>query len=242
MRCGPRGEVGACVRHCRPVAPRWSRQLPLDPGRASSSRILWRVVQRWPSGLLTQLLPSPAGLFLVYIFVMEDAEAASNEALRFQMEQAMELVRQMLGISVQAVGFFVAANALLIGYGVSQKKSGVLLLASLTTIGIIVSVVICLNSIGPAVYVTLYTERLLLPNHITVSASSLRIKWPAIYNRMDAALNIQDIQQREQEIRRAFSARSLLREIRTFQLLSGMFLLQLATVFLTLVVFHYSFF
>jgi hypothetical protein len=55
---------------------------------------------------------------------MEDAEAASNEALRLQMEQALELVRHMLGIIVQAVGFFVAADALLIGYGVSQKKSG----------------------------------------------------------------------------------------------------------------------
>jgi hypothetical protein len=173
---------------------------------------------------------------------MEDAGAASNEALRLQMEQAMELVRHMLGIIVQAVGFFITANVLLIGYGVSQKKSGVLLLASFTVLGIIVSVVICLNSIGPAVYVAMYVERLLLPNHITVSASSLRIKWPSIYNRVDAALSIQDIQQREQEIRRAFSARSLLREIRTFQLLSGVFLVQLATAFLTLIVFNYSFF
>jgi hypothetical protein len=173
---------------------------------------------------------------------MEGAEVASNEALRLQMEQALELVRHLLGIIAQAIGFFIAADALLFGYGVSQKKSGVLLIASLTVVGIIASVALGLNALGPAVYVAVYVERLLLPNHTTVSALSLSVKWPAIYDRVNAALSMQDVQQREQEIRQAFSVPSLLREVRTFRLLSAMFLIQLATVFLTLIAFNYSFF
>lgn len=117
-----------------------------------------------------------------------------------------------------------------------------LLLASFTVIGIIVSVAICLNATGPAIYAAIYVERLLLPNHTTLSAASLRIKWPAIYKRVNEAFDHEDTEQRELEIRRAFSVPSLLREIRTFQLLAVMFLLQLGTVFITLIVFNYSFF
>ncbi len=173
---------------------------------------------------------------------MVDVESASNEALRLQMEQALELTRQLLGSMVQTVGFFVAADALLLGYAVSQRKSGVLLFACLTVLGIFVSLWRGLNSIAPAAYVALYVERLLLPNHITLVASLLRIKYPAIYDRLDAALSIQDIHQRQQEIRRVVSFRSLLRESRTFQALSAMFLVQLASFFLALIVFNYSFF
>jgi hypothetical protein len=213
--------------------------IPSGPVRLASCGV-WCSAGR--QGLLTQPSPSTARPFLVYIFVMEDAEAATDEALRLQMEQAMELVRQMLGNIVQAIGFFIAADALLFGYGVSQKKSGVLLIASFTVVGIFVSVGFGLSSVGPAVYAALYVERLLLPNHITLVASLLRIKYQEIYRLVDTALSIQDIQQREQEIRRAFSFPSLLREIRTFQALSGMFLVQLGAVFLTYFVFNYSFF
>jgi hypothetical protein len=173
---------------------------------------------------------------------MADAEAASNEALRLQMQQAMELARQLLGSIVQITGFFITADILLLGYGVSQKKSGPLLFACLTVLGIFVSLWRGLSSIAPAAYVALYMERLLLPNHVTLIASLLRIIYPAIYDRLDAALGIHDIQEREQEIRRAVSFRSLLRESRALQVLSVMLPVQLASFFVALVVFNYSFF
>lgn len=172
---------------------------------------------------------------------MVDAEPASNEALRLQMQQAMELARQLLGSIVQSAGFFITGDILLLGYGVSQKKSGPLLFACLTVIGVFVSVWRGLNSIAPVAYVALSAERLLLPDHPTLFASLLRIKYSTIYDRLDAALSIPDIQQREQEIRRAVSFRSLLRESRTTQALAGMFLVQLASFFLALIVFNYSF-
>ena len=173
---------------------------------------------------------------------MVDAEEARNEALRLQMEQAMELVRQMQGNIVQAAGFFIAADTLLLGYGVSQKKAGALLLACFTVLGIFGSMRSGLKFLGPAVYAGLYAERLLLPNDVTLLASLMRIRYPAIYDRLNAVLSIQDIQQREHEIRHAISDRNLLRGFPVFRALSVLFLLQLAAFFLALIVFNYSFF
>jgi len=193
--------------------------------------------------MLLILQPAVACLrILVYIFAMADPEAASNEALRLQMEQAMELARQLLGGLVQVSGFFITADIVLLGYGISQKKSGPLLFACLTVLGIFLSLWRGFVFIVPSAYVAMYAERLLLPNHVTLVASLLRLMYPATYDRLDTALNISDIQEREQEIRRAVSFRSLLRENRALQALSVMFLVQLASFFLVLIVFNYPFF
>jgi hypothetical protein len=137
---------------------------------------------------------------------MVDVEPASNEALRLQMQQAMELARQLMGSIVQSAGFFITADILLLGYGVSQRKSGPLLFACFTVLGIFVSLWRGLSSLAPVAYVALSVERLVLPDQVTLFASVLRIKYPTIYDRLDAALSIPDTQQREREIRRAISS------------------------------------
>src|SRR5215510_3765855 len=206
---------------------------------------LSKILSSLPAWCLMLLILQPAVAclrILVYIFAMADPEAASNEALRLQMEQAMELARQLLGGLVQVSGFFITADIVLLGYGISQKKSGPLLFACLTVLGIFLSLWRGFVFIVPSAYVAMYAERLLLPNHVTLVASLLRLMYPATYDRLDTALNISDIQEREQEIRRAVSFRSLLRENPALQALSVMFLVQLASFFLVLIVFNYPFF
>jgi hypothetical protein len=166
---------------------------------------------------------------------------ARNEALRLQLEQAMELARQLMGNMVQAAGFFIAADTLLLGYGLSQKKAGALLFASLTVLGIFVSLWRGLSAIVPVAYVALYMERRLLSNDITLFDSLLRIKYPLIHDRVGMVLNIPDIQVREKEIRRTASFLDLLRQSKTFQALSVMFLVQLGVFFLAVAAFGYRF-
>jgi hypothetical protein len=63
---------------------------------------------------------------------MTTVEPEDRDALRVQMQQAIETFRHMTTLFVQSSGFLIAADGLLFGYGLAQKKAVPLLIASLT--------------------------------------------------------------------------------------------------------------
>jgi len=60
----------------------------------------------------------------------QEVSTPDRDALRVELQEALGSVRHWQMLSVQAAGFIVAANVVLIGYGFSQKEAGMFLLAS----------------------------------------------------------------------------------------------------------------
>lgn len=171
---------------------------------------------------------------------MGEADPGSHDVLQLEMQQALELARQVMGFAVQAAGFFIAADTLLLAYGLSQRRAGFLLLAGFAVVGVVVTLWRGLEGLAPIVYVAIYLERLLVVGHVTLVASYVRIREPIVYDRLNAALNIDDVQEREQSVRSAISLSSLSRS-RTFQALAGMLVVHMALFVLALTVWDYTF-
>lgn len=87
--------------------------------------------------------------------VDEDASGDTTEALRAQLQNATEWIRHLLGLLVQACGFFIAADALLVGYGITQKKAVFLFFGCLSVAGIGMTAWITNRAMMPANFVAL---------------------------------------------------------------------------------------
>jgi len=85
-----------------------------------------------------------------------------TEAQRLQLQQTVEWIRHLLGYFVQAAGFFIAADALLLGYGIGQKKAVFLLFACFSVIGMAVALWLFIDITIPASCVAIHLERELL--------------------------------------------------------------------------------
>src|SRR5262249_26544753 len=85
-------------------------------------------------------------------------------------------------------GFFIAADALLIAYGLSQRKAGIILMATLTVIGMFVALWrgvwimvpggVCRNTRGTR----------LLPGQATLANANMTLRMRAEYEKLDAAM------------------------------------------------------
>jgi hypothetical protein len=60
----------------------------------------------------------------------QEASSPDRDALCVELQEALGSVRHWQMVGVQAAGFIVAANIVLIGYGFTQKDAGMFLLAS----------------------------------------------------------------------------------------------------------------
>src|SRR5262249_40118478 len=60
----------------------------------------------------------------------QEISAADRDALCVELQEALGSVRHWQMLGVQAAGFIVAANVVLIGYGFTQKEAGMFHLAS----------------------------------------------------------------------------------------------------------------
>jgi hypothetical protein len=112
----------------------------------------------------------------------------SDEALRTQLQYTTEWIRHLLGLLVQACGFFIAADALLTGYGIVQRKAVFLLLGSLSIVGVGVISWLLHRTMIPANSVALYLERRLFgPSAVALISSTLQMTDRALHDRLLAA-------------------------------------------------------
>jgi hypothetical protein len=167
---------------------------------------------------------------------MEEIHASGPKQL--QLQQAVDTFRFQMGLLVQFWGFLIAADAVLVGYALSQRQAVLLLAASAMPIFMmLVARGIYLHGL-PFLYVALRLERELMPREDSLTASYARMRFPHIYARVVAALDIEDVRKRDKAInnlkRHAIRPRSLV------VLLTG-YLAHLGLFFVALAGFHYRF-
>jgi GNAT superfamily N-acetyltransferase len=130
------------------------------------------------------------------LHMSKDLAVADPEALRIQLQQALEMIRSGMTLTTQSLGFFITADALLIAYGLSQRKAGIILMAALTVVGMFVVLWRGAWLMFPAAYVAMRAERVLLPGQTTLVNTYMTLWMHAVYEELDAVLG-EDARRRE---------------------------------------------
>ena len=116
----------------------------------------------------------------------------NQEALRLQLQQAIETIRFQFGLMVQVWGFLIAGDALLVGIGLSQDKPIMLAVASAIPVMMIVAAERIAKHVLPFLVVALSIERALLPDRGTVIGTYLRLRHARLYDQLIAAIEAAD--------------------------------------------------
>jgi lipoprotein signal peptidase len=69
---------------------------------------------------------------------MKETEPPDAESLRLELREAITAFQNQLTLMAQSIGLIITADTLLLAYGFVQKRSGILLLASLLPIVMLV--------------------------------------------------------------------------------------------------------
>jgi hypothetical protein len=120
---------------------------------------------------------------------MMSSQPVDRETIRIQMPQCNETIRHLTGLFVQAIGFFTASNVLLFGYGLTQRKSGAILVAAIMPLAVISARSIIFRNLIPICYVAMKCERILAPGETTLAITYIHARYPQIYTRLDTILN-----------------------------------------------------
>jgi hypothetical protein len=90
---------------------------------------------------------------------MTDTESPDTESLRLELKEAIAGFNAQLSLIAQSLGFLIAADVVILGYGFAQRRSIILLLASLIPIIMLVVLIDLMTSMIPMSYVAINLER-----------------------------------------------------------------------------------
>lgn len=122
------------------------------------------------------------------------------------MQHGYEALRSLAALAIQMCGFLIAANAVLLGYGLSQRHAGFLLVASAFPLLVILLATSIVRHGFPMVYVALRAERHLAPGVDTLCSTYLAVHAPRLLRKLEPILDDQDPMP---VVRRLVSARNV---------------------------------
>lgn len=131
-----------------------------------------------------------------------------DETIRAQMQHGYEALRSLAALAIQTCGFLIAANSVLLGYGLSQRHAGFLLVASVFPLLVMLLAAIIVMHGFPMVYVALRAERHLAPDADTLCSTYLALRAPRLLHRLNAILDAGDPDP-VPNVRRLVSARNV---------------------------------
>ena len=93
---------------------------------------------------------------------MADARQPDTESLRLELKEAITAFNAQLSLIAQSLGFLIAADVVLLGYGFAQRRSAIFLLACLLPVTMLIVLIELATSMMPMAYVATRLERKLL--------------------------------------------------------------------------------
>lgn len=169
---------------------------------------------------------------------MPDLNPADPESLRLELQEAIITFRHQTGLLIQVLGVVVTADSALIAYGFAQKKSGILLAASLMPLatGIIYFAVIA--GLIPIAYVIIRLEK-----KLSLREEAFMTTW--ILTRHDLPFkSMRGIEEMDKpEIRQSVLQSPPLYLLKDPKMLAlvGAFVIQFIVFLISLTVYHYRF-
>jgi len=164
--------------------------------------------------------------------------SSDAESRRLELREAISAFHSQLAMLVQSLGIVITADVLLLAYGFTQRRSAILLLASLLPIAMLVMFLETMTILVPISYVAIKLERSLSLQEapfIETYAQSRQGLFPTL---LDGAKNLDDL--KAQGFVPKIPLRSLLKDRKT-ALLVAAFVAQLCLFVISLTVYHYRF-
>jgi hypothetical protein len=192
--------------------------------------------------LVIRLSP-PGGLSAAKLHTVSEDNEKEIDAVRAQMQHSYEALRSLATLAIQMFGFIIAADSLLLGYGLSQRQAGFLLIASAMPQLILLLAAMVIAHGFPMVYVALRAERRLAPNTDTLCSTYLTMRAPGLLRMINQHLDAEDSADRMSELRRLASARRFIDFRSTGTVVLGVgWISQVVLFVLALFLFHYRLF
>ncbi|MFE9694460.1 hypothetical protein [Micromonospora sp. NPDC005806] len=120
---------------------------------------------------------------------MTTQRLSSEDVIGLQLQQSYESIRFVFGLAVQGVGILVAADSVLLGYGLAQRQAEFLLAAAIMPILIVLVGRVTITNAVPLAYVALRLERQSGDADTpTLGATYLRSKSPQLLHLLEEHL------------------------------------------------------
>jgi hypothetical protein len=165
------------------------------------------------------------------------APHADAEALRLELQEALETLRSQAALLIQAFGVIITADSVLLAYGFAQKESAILLVASLMPIAVFIVYFAITSGLIPVSYVVLGIEhRLQLDG--ALMGTWLRKRRDLPFRRVADLTELAEPGLRDDLLGPPWY---LLKGDPKGLFLSGAFLVQFALFWVSMAVYHYHF-
>jgi hypothetical protein len=181
---------------------------------------------------------SLGGSPLPYACLMPDLQPADPESLRLELQEAITTFRHQLGLLIQALGVIITADSILVAYGFSQRRSGILLVASLMPIAVVIIYFAIISGLIPITYVIMRIERELSLREESFMATWVLTRDDLPFKSMGNISKLDDPQIRESVLQAP--PLYLFKDRKTLALL-GAFIVQFTIFLISLTLYHYEF-
>ena len=167
---------------------------------------------------------------------MANAQAPSPESLRLELQEAITTFRHQNTQLFQALGVIVTADALLLGYGFSQRLSSVLLVASAMPLAALSAYITIMSTLVPVCYVAKRLE-----HKLSLQDAPLIGTWAKIRRDLTRALSdFEDLEDLETRKRLSVPPWHFLWNTASLSLLA-IFALQIGLVAISFFGYHFHF-
>jgi hypothetical protein len=162
---------------------------------------------------------------------------ADAEASRLELREALETLRSQAALLIQAFGVIITADSLLLAYGFAQRKSAILLVASLMPVTVFVIYFSIIAGYIPVAYVALRIEQRL---HLedALMDTWLRQRYDLPFHKLAHFADLSEPEVRDDLLGTPWY---LLKGDPKGVFLFGAFLVQFAIFWVSLAVYHYPF-
>jgi hypothetical protein len=169
---------------------------------------------------------------------MSDLQMPDAESLRLELQEAIATFRHQLALLMQAFGIVVTADSALMAYGFVQRKSGILLVASLLPLALLILFFEVITGLTPIAYVAMRLEQ-----KLSLHGEPLIRTW--VLSRDDIpSISSEVIDKLSDPKLRASVVRTLSWHVlksRKSQALLVAFIIQFSIFWITTILYHYRF-
>jgi hypothetical protein len=164
---------------------------------------------------------------------MSSKSRPDPESLRLELQEGIISFRHITTLAMQMTGIVVAADAVLVSYGISQRDSAILLIASLAPVIVLIGIIELFKHALPVAISIMWLEDQLSLSERALAATYLRMRLAVMYPLLRGS--VIDLEQPiTMSLKSWFS-------VKLVQLLCGAFILQFGIFLISWIFYHYRF-
>jgi hypothetical protein len=156
-----------------------------------------------------------------------------RDALRIELQEGVATFRHITTLIMQMLEIVVAADVILVSYGISQRTSAVLLVASSLPIIMFIGMMILFNHAFPIILTVMWIEEQLSLGERSLATTYARVRLSPFYENLRHMVSAG-----EQRVPFSFKA---FFKIRPLYIISCVFVIQFGLFIIGLTIYHYRF-